>query len=106
MYIEELGKHSLYHNSFLAVLTKLGLIGFILYYGVFAYTLVRSILIIFQKPEHFLYGLFILAFGVFAAVTLFYRPLNRMSYYLWGPPFMFLLVYEAWADKKIFCISK
>lgn len=100
VYIEELGKHSLYHNSFLAVFAQLGLIGFVLYYGVFAYTLVKSVLIMFRKPEYFLDSLFILALWLFAAVTLYYRPLNRMSYYLWGVPFIFTLIFEKWEKNK------
>ena len=98
-FIESLGINSLFHNCYLSVLCQLGAIGFILYYGVFTYPLVRSVMML-KKKEHFYYGLFILALWLFSAIILYYRPLNRMSYYLWGLPFIFALIYEAWAFKK------
>lgn len=99
IFIEELDFGFIYHNCFLSVLCQLGLIGFILYYGVFAYSLVKSIMMM-KNEAYFPYGLFILAQWIFAAIVLFYRPLNRMSYYLWGPPVIFTLIFEAWQAKK------
>ena len=104
IYLEELRKKFLYHNCYLSVLCQLGLIGFVLYYGVFTYPLVKSIMMM-RKKEHFYYGLFILGMWLFAAIVLYYRPLNRMSYYLWGPPLIFALVFEAWAAKKSIVLS-
>lgn len=104
VHIEELNQNSLYHNAYLAVFVQLGLIGFLLYYGVFTYSLVRSIMIISKKPQYFNYGLFILALWLFAAVILNYCPLNRMSYYLWGPPFVFTLIFDAWEANKKYAI--
>ena len=99
IYIEKLDVKSLYHNCYLSVLCQLGLIGFILYYGVFAYPLVKAIQMM-RKREHFYYGLFLLGLWLFSAVNLFYRPLNRMSYYLWGPPLIVTLAFESWAANK------
>lgn len=99
LYLAEAGINSIFHNCYLAVLCQLGLIGFVLYYGVFTYPLVRSIMIM-KKKEYFHYGLFILTLWIFAAIILYYMPINRMPYYLWGPPLTFTLIFEAWAAKK------
>lgn len=100
VYIEEYDFHSLYHNCFLSVWCQLGLIGLVLYAGIFVYSLIKSIKMI-AKKQYFFDGLFILAMWIFSAIILFFRPLNRMSYYLWGIPFILTLVFEALGENKI-----
>lgn len=99
IYLAQLDLNLLYHNCYLSVLCQLGVIGFVLYYGVFTYPLVKSIIMI-KKAEYFYYGLFILVLWIFSAIVLYFMPLNRMPYYLWGPPLIFTLVFEAWTEKK------
>jgi len=105
IYIPELGRSNMYHNSFLSILSQLGLIGFLLYCGVFAYSIVNAFVIMFKKTQYFDYGLLILALWLYSVIVLYFRPLNRMSYYLVGPPLIFSLVFDAWEAKKYLALD-
>ena len=106
IYINELGQSNMYHNSYLSILAQLGLVGFLLYLGAFVYPLVKAIMIMFKKRQYFDYALFVLALWLYAAIVIYFRPLNRMSYYIFGPPFILAMVFDAWEAGKRICIGK
>ena len=106
IYIPAIDRTNMYHNTYLSILAQLGLIGGVLYFGVFAYSLIKAFIIMFTKPHYFNYGLFIMAIWLFLAVLFNYKPLDRMTYYGWGFPLIFTIVFETWEAKKNLCIGK
>lgn len=105
LHVAEMNLNSLYHNVFLSAFAQLGIIGFVLYTGVYIYPLIRAIVILCRKRQYYDYGLLILALWLFTFIVLYYRPLNRMSYYLWGPPLIFTLIFDVWEAKKYLALD-